>query len=163
MKLEKSLQDLENAYNEMYLVNQENPPIVELRKKITDILFKRLSEEDFFRMFSSIGSSIDTRGCQIIIPYQLNAYTIGGCFPVKFHEALAAGLPTIVTDLPAYYPFRDVCYIAKDHSQFSEFVGKAIKDDSQEKIRARMEVASKNNWEGKVDQLLNILSSYNRG
>lgn len=93
-----------------------------------------------------------------IIPYQLNAYTVGGCFPVKFHEALAAGLPTIVTDLPAYYPFRDVCYVAKDHAEFSEMVGRGIKEDSKDKISARMVVASKNSWEGKVDQLLSILS-----
>ena len=95
-----------------------------------------------------------------MIPYQLNAYTVGGCFPVKFHEALAAGLPTIVTDLPAYYPFRDVCYIAKDHSQFSEFIGKAVKEDSADKISARVEVASRNSWEGKVDQLLEILAKH---
>ncbi|PIN93684.1 hypothetical protein COU54_02250 [Candidatus Pacearchaeota archaeon CG10_big_fil_rev_8_21_14_0_10_31_24] len=72
MKLGKSLQDLENAYNEMYLGIQKNPPIIELRKKITEILFKRLSEEDFFRMFSSIGSSINSNSSQIIIPYQLS-------------------------------------------------------------------------------------------
>ncbi|HSX39794.1 MAG TPA: glycosyltransferase [Candidatus Saccharimonadales bacterium] len=92
-----------------------------------------------------------------IIPYVLNDYTVGGCFPVKFHDSLAAGLPTIVTNLPAYAPFRDVCYIAKDHNEFSADIKKAIQEDSPQKIKARQDIAKDNNWDGKVEMLLSII------
>jgi hypothetical protein len=92
-----------------------------------------------------------------LIPYQLNDYTVGGCFPVKFHDALAAGLPTVVTNLPAYAPFRDVSYIAKSPEEFSEFVELALKQDSDEKIRQRQQVAKQNTWEDKVQTQLSII------
>ncbi|MBI2414987.1 glycosyltransferase [candidate division WWE3 bacterium] len=89
-----------------------------------------------------------------IIPFQLNDYTVGGCFPVKFHDALAAGLPTIVTDLPAYLPFKDVCYISKSYEEFSKNISLALKEDSLEKISQRVKIASENNWDGKLHKML---------
>ena len=93
-----------------------------------------------------------------IIPYELNEYTVGGCFPVKFHDSLAAGLPTVVTDLPAYLPFRGVSYITKTSEEFAEAVQKSLLDDDKEKIKARQDVARQNDWDGKVQKMLNIVS-----
>lgn len=92
-----------------------------------------------------------------IIPYQLNDYTVGGCFPVKFHEALAAGLPTIVTNLPSYQPFKDVCYISKNYEDFSKNIKRALKENNKAKVKKRLEVAKNNNWDGKVSSLLEII------
>jgi len=78
-----------------------------------------------------------------IIPYRLNEYTVGGCFPVKFHDALAVGFPTVVTDLPAYLPFKDVSYIAKNYDEFSLMVQKALIDDDSKKVKARQEQQSR--------------------
>ncbi len=89
-----------------------------------------------------------------IIPYQLNEYTVGGCFPVKFHESLAIGLPTIVTDLPTYKPFSDVCYISKNYPEFGDNLKLALEEDSDQKISARMKVAKDNSWEGKINLML---------
>ena len=94
-----------------------------------------------------------------IIPYKLNEYTVGGCFPVKFHDALAVGLPTVVTDLPAYLPFKDVSYIAKDYDQFSQMVQDSLIEDEPKKIRERQKVAKENSWDGKVTQMLDIIKS----
>jgi glycosyltransferase involved in cell wall biosynthesis len=93
----------------------------------------------------------------MIIPYQLNDYTVGGCFPVKFHEELAAGLPIVVTDLPAYTPFNDVCYISKSYNEFSHNIRNAIEENSPEKVKARQVVASKNDWNTKVNNMLNLI------
>ncbi len=92
-----------------------------------------------------------------IIPYVLNDYTVGGCFPVKFHDGLAAGLPVVVTDLPAYLPFKDVSYISKTFEEFSNNIEKALKEDSPEKIKARQQVAKENNWDGKVAKMLSLI------
>lgn len=92
-----------------------------------------------------------------IIPYILNDYTVGGCFPVKFHEALAAGLPTIVTDMPAYSPFESVSYISKSYDEFSQNIKRALDEDSPEKIKQRQQIAKENTWDGKVDTLLGLI------
>lgn len=94
-----------------------------------------------------------------IIPYQLNDYTVGGCFPVKFHDSLAAGLPVVVTNLPAYLPFEKVCYISKTNDEFSNNIKRAIEEDSPEKIKSRQLVAKDNNWDGKVSKMLVLLQT----
>ncbi len=91
------------------------------------------------------------------IPFQLNDYTVGGCFPVKFHDSLAAGLPTVVTNLPAYTPFAHVCYISKDYDQFSSNIQLAIKQNSSELVELRKGVAKQNNWDGKVEKMLEYI------
>ncbi|MBP7928108.1 glycosyltransferase [Patescibacteria group bacterium] len=92
-----------------------------------------------------------------IIPYVISDYTVGGCFPVKFHDSLAAGLPVVVTDLPAYSPFRDVCYISKSYTEFSQNIKKALQEDNDDKIKQRQEVARQNDWDGKVQKMLQLI------
>jgi len=94
---------------------------------------------------------------EMIIPYQLNDYTVGGCFPVKFLDYLAAGIPTVVTDLPTYSPFADVCYISKNPNEFSQNIRKALEGDSPEKIKQRQKVAKDNTWNGKISKMLNLI------
>jgi len=93
-----------------------------------------------------------------IIPYQLNDYTVGGCFPVKFHDGLAAGLPVIVTDLPAYSPFKDVCYISKNYDEFSRNIKIALEEDNPQKAKERQKVAKQNDWDSKVSNMLEIIT-----
>lgn len=92
-----------------------------------------------------------------VIPYQVNDYTVGGCFPVKFHEELAAGLPVVVTDLPAYAPFENVCYISKSYNEFSQNIRRAIEENSPGKVKERKKVAKENTWDGKVNNMLKII------
>ncbi len=93
-----------------------------------------------------------------IIPYKLNDYTVGGCFPVKFHDALASGLPVVVTDLPAYLPFKDVSYIAKTPEEFAELVKKSLLENTQKREIERQKVAMENDWDGKVAKMLKLVS-----
>jgi len=95
-----------------------------------------------------------------IIPYNLNEYTIGGCFPVKFHDALSSGLPVIVTNLPAYKPFSNVCYIAKSDEEFIRFVKTALMEDSKQKFIQRQAVAKKNTWDIKVETQLKLIGTF---
>ncbi|HLD50874.1 hypothetical protein A3K34_02970 [candidate division WWE3 bacterium RIFOXYC1_FULL_40_10] len=97
-----------------------------------------------------------------IIPYVLNDYTVGGCFPVKFHDALAAGLPVIVTNLPAYKPFEKVAYISKNEVEFIENVKKAIEENSPEKVEERLKVAKENSWDNKVGNMFRIIREYKK-
>jgi len=95
-----------------------------------------------------------------IIPYQLNDYTVGGCFPVKFHDSLAAGLPVVVTDLPAYAPFDNVCYISKTYDDFSRNLRRALEEDNPKRLKERQEVARINDWDNKVDAMLGYVDAH---
>ncbi len=93
------------------------------------------------------------------IPYQLNNYTVGGCFPVKFHDSLAAGLPVVVTNLPAYAPFEHVCYISKNYDEFSQNIRRSLEEDNDKRSKERQEVARVNNWDNKVETMLNYIDT----
>ncbi len=95
-----------------------------------------------------------------IIPYQLNDYTVGGCFPVKFHDSLAAGLPVVVTDLPAYAPFGDVCYVSKNEEEFCNNIRRALEEDNNRRAKGRQEVARINDWDNKVEAMLGYVDSH---
>jgi len=71
---------------------------------------------------------------------------------------LAAGIPLVVTDLPSYYPFSDVCYISKNYDEFSNNIKIAMEENSDEKAKMRMEVAKKNTWEGKISAMLGYIN-----
>ncbi|MFC1700273.1 glycosyltransferase [Patescibacteria group bacterium] len=94
----------------------------------------------------------------LMIPYQLNDYTVGGCFPVKFHNYLASGYPVVVTDLPAYAPFYEACYISKDYNEFSQNIRKALEEESISAIKKRQKVASQNTWDQKVTKMLSLIN-----
>jgi len=94
---------------------------------------------------------------EMIIPYQLNSYTVAGCFPVKFWDYLAAGLPVVVTDLPAYTPFANVCYISRNSNEFSQNIRRALEEDNLERIKQRQIIAKENTWEGKVLKMLSLV------
>lgn len=94
------------------------------------------------------------------IPYNLNDYTIKGCFPVKYFEALATGLPTVVTNLPAYAEYDVDGYVSKDDDEFVKNIKKAVEEDSPERIKARKDLAKKNSWEGKVTNQLEIINEF---
>lgn len=96
------------------------------------------------------------------IPYNLNDYTIKGCFPVKYFESLACGLPTVVTNLPAYEGFDVDGYVSKNDDEFIENLGRAIKENDNDKVEKRKLLAKDNSWDGKVDKQLKLISSISK-
>jgi len=94
-----------------------------------------------------------------IIPYNLNSYT-KGCFPVKFFDALSSGLAVVSTNLQAFEPFSQVCYIAKSDGEFINLLKVAIDENSEVKKNERIKVASLNTWDQKLDKQLEIICRY---
>ncbi|MFH1648182.1 MAG: glycosyltransferase family 1 protein, partial [Patescibacteria group bacterium] len=75
------------------------------------------------------------------------------------HEYLASGYPVVVTDLPAYTPFSDVCYISKDYNEFSQNIRKGLEEDSDPMVKKRQKVASQNTWDQKVAKMLSLINN----
>ncbi len=94
------------------------------------------------------------------IPYNLNEYTIKGCFPVKYFEALATGLPTVVTNMPAYFDYDVDGYVSKNDEEFIENIKKALDEDSSERIKKRKALARQNSYNGKVAKQLKVIDEY---
>lgn len=94
-----------------------------------------------------------------IIPYRLNEYVVKGCFPIKYFNALATGVPVVVSDLPCYRGNEDVTYIAKNKNDWVGKVQKAIKDTNVANKSKRIGRASKNTWKNKVTTQLKAIDS----
>lgn len=93
------------------------------------------------------------------IPYNLNKAMVEGCFPIKYFEALAAGLPTVVTNMPAYHGFDPDGYVSKSDDEFVENIRRALKEDNRERQDKRKDLARHNSWDGKVDKQLRLIAS----
>lgn len=93
------------------------------------------------------------------IPYNLNEAMVKGCFPVKYFESLAAGLPTVVTNLPAYKDYDVDHLVSKDDNEFIKNIRIAVENNSKEKIEKRKSMARDNSWDGKVNKQIALISS----
>lgn len=95
-----------------------------------------------------------------IIPYRLNDYTRYS-FPLKVFEFLAAGKPVVTTDLPSLAELRDVVRIASSPEEFVEDIAQALLEDSSQ-AKKRIEIASQNTWDHRIDQLLSTIETHLR-
>jgi len=93
------------------------------------------------------------------IPTVLNDYTLKGHFPVKYFEALAAGLATVVVDIGIYDGIDVDGYVSKGDEEFIANIKKALDEDSSERRKKRKELARKNSWDKKVDKQLALINN----
>ena len=94
-----------------------------------------------------------------IIPYYVNEST-RTMYLTKLHEHLAAGLPIVSSSLPELMPFKDLVRIAGSKEQFLKYVEEELQTDCEENIKKRVEVARKNTWENRIDEMAAIIASY---
>jgi hypothetical protein len=95
-----------------------------------------------------------------LIPYVLNDYTIGGCFPVKFFNSMSAGIPSVVTNMPVFTLYKDITYISKTYDEFIINIKKAIEENNIQKISERVTIAKQNTWDLKVANMSGIIKSH---
>jgi GT2 family glycosyltransferase/glycosyltransferase involved in cell wall biosynthesis len=81
-----------------------------------------------------------------IIPFLLTPLT-ESTNPVKFYEYLSAGKPVVSVELRELEPYRELFYPARSPEEFISQIEAALKEDSSEKIQARMEFAKQHTWE----------------
>lgn len=94
-----------------------------------------------------------------IAPFKINNLT-NGINPLKFYEYLAFGLPIVSTSIPEtkYFNNDGFIYIAKDINDFVDKIDQAIQDDNVDLQSKRKQFAEDNNWNRRVNYLLNILN-----
>jgi glycosyltransferase involved in cell wall biosynthesis len=81
-----------------------------------------------------------------LMSYLVNGWTFYG-YPLKMHEYLAAGRPSVATDLPAIREFRDVVRIAHDVDDWEAAIAEALAGSGDREAGARRQaVARANSW-----------------
>ena len=79
------------------------------------------------------------------IPFEINTLT-ESTNPVKFYEFLSAGKPVVSTMLPELKPYKDWVYLARDKHKFLLNIEKALSENDETRIKARIEFGKENDW-----------------
>jgi len=88
--------------------------------------------------------------------YLVNEWTYYG-YPLKMHEYLACGKPSISADLPEVRPYSDVVTIAHTYDQWLDFVDQDLSHVNVGNINKRVNVANNNSWASRVNQVMTII------
>jgi glycosyltransferase involved in cell wall biosynthesis len=97
-----------------------------------------------------------------ILPSLINRMS-KSVYPLKINEYLAGGKAIIATDFSDdIRSFSKYIHIAQDHEDFLHLIDKAKNDYSEEKIKTRMEIASKNTWGDRVREFWEIIDEHQR-
>jgi glycosyltransferase involved in cell wall biosynthesis len=92
-----------------------------------------------------------------ILPFLKTKFT-KSIYPLKINEYLAAGLPVIAINFSDdIKSFSHVAYIEDTHEGFLHAVGFALKENTPEKVKERMSVASQNSWTARIEKFWEIL------
>ena len=87
-----------------------------------------------------------------VLPYEVNGLT-RGISPAKTYECLATGKPVVAAPLPALEELAGHVYLAKEQQEYVEILRRLEKLETEEKARARIELARKNSWEARFKEI----------
>jgi glycosyltransferase involved in cell wall biosynthesis len=93
-----------------------------------------------------------------IIPYRVDELS-RNVSPSKTYECLATGKPVVATPLPAMADLGEHVYLAEDPEDFVEVLRNLPGMETEERVRARIEVARRNSWEARFEELEEALWS----
>lgn len=89
--------------------------------------------------------------------YLVNDWTYYG-YPLKMHEYLACGKPTLSADLPAVREFAEVLAIPKDPVEWRQAIEQMlIEGHNPDKIAKRLAVARANSWGERVAKMVSLV------
>jgi glycosyltransferase involved in cell wall biosynthesis len=85
-----------------------------------------------------------------LLPYRVNGLT-RAISPAKTYECLATGKPVVAAPLPALEALAGYVYLAKRPGDYAEVLRDLQELETEEKRRARVELARKNSWEARFE------------
>lgn len=110
------------------------------------------------RQITDIPNYLQRFDCAIV-PFVKTKLT-RNVYPLKINEYLAAGLPVIATNFSNdIMSFSHVAYIEDTHEGFLQAIRSAIRENTPERVKERMNVSSQNSWTARVEKFWEILST----
>jgi glycosyltransferase involved in cell wall biosynthesis len=93
-----------------------------------------------------------------IMPYRINHYT-NQIYPLKLHEYLASGRPTVGTPIATLAAFTDVVTLARDPHEWLPAIERALTPaaNAAEVCAARRAVARRHDWDLLVQQIARMM------
>jgi len=87
-----------------------------------------------------------------VLPYSINGLTLG-ISPAKTYECLATGRPVVAAPLPALEELAGYVYLAERPGDYVEVLRRLDGLETEEKRRARIELARENSWEARFEEI----------
>jgi glycosyltransferase involved in cell wall biosynthesis len=87
-----------------------------------------------------------------LLPYKVNALT-RSISPAKTYECLATGKPVVAAHLPAMLDLAEYVYLAQKKEDYVAVLRDLQHLESEEKWRARIELARENSWDTRFREL----------
>jgi glycosyltransferase involved in cell wall biosynthesis len=87
-----------------------------------------------------------------VLPYEVNRLT-RSISPAKTYECLATGKPVVAAPLPALEELAGCVYLAKEPEDYVKVLQGLGDLETEEKARARIELARKNSWEARFREI----------
>jgi glycosyltransferase involved in cell wall biosynthesis len=94
-------------------------------------------------------------------PQALNELTIGN-YPRKIDEYLAMGKPVVATKTKTMEVFKDFTYLATSELEYVELILKALNEDNESKIQARIKFAHTHTWENNIKAIYEAIYNTNK-
>jgi glycosyltransferase involved in cell wall biosynthesis len=94
-----------------------------------------------------------------LIPWAANEW-VKSAFSLKLFEYLAAGKPVVATWTEEYLPYSDFVYMGSTYEEFEAGIVQALKENSPELKRQRIELSRVNSWGNRVTRFKEIIDEY---
>jgi hypothetical protein len=79
------------------------------------------------------------------------------CNPLKMFEYMASGKPVVSVAIAEAMQYSDIISIAQDKEEFCMAIRRELQNDTAERSRQRVEIARKHCWDGKVEEISNLV------
>lgn len=122
----------------------KEPALIERLSRYTNVVFTPPHQPaDLPPLLANLSAAM--------IPFVCNEHTYT-IYPLKINEYLAAGLPVVSTPFSLLNDFEGVVELANSPESFANALGRALDDQSQQRIAERVEMARANSWEHRAEE-----------
>jgi glycosyltransferase involved in cell wall biosynthesis len=100
------------------------------------------------------------KGMDVCIMPRVKSELLEAVFPLKLFEYLAAGKPVVATKTDELCSYEHLISLANTPEEFLEAIDRELRDDTPEKITARVEAAKANTWDVRVEALSALVEKH---
>jgi len=97
-----------------------------------------------------------------IIPHIDSLYS-KSMSPLKIFQYIGSGRPIVSTMIAGVERFKEIIRIADDYDDFIKYIDEALIQDNEDISMKRIEVAKKETWDIRINEMYNIVASHIHG